>query len=143
MSWEEHRGFPASVEWQGTLDYTPALAAPTGVQVLEGLGWAAVRAHNAALAGYGQRVVAEALGVPADDLAGSAEIAMRPVPLPPGVATSEVAAVALRERIADEVRAEVAVNAWNGAGLLRLSAQVYNTAAEYDRLAEALPRLLR
>jgi isopenicillin-N epimerase len=34
------------------------------------------------------------------------------------------------------------VNAWGGRGLLRLSAQVYNRAEEYDRFAERLPPLL-
>jgi len=32
--------------------------------------------------------------------------------------------------------------AWEGRGLLRLSAQVYNRADEYERLAAALPRFL-
>jgi isopenicillin-N epimerase len=36
----------------------------------------------------------------------------------------------------------VGVNAWGGSGWLRLSAQVYNRADEYDRLAERLPPLL-
>ena len=31
---------------------------------------------------------------------------------------------------------------WNGRGYVRLSAQVYNRPADYERLAEALPRVL-
>ncbi|WP_433258782.1 aminotransferase class V-fold PLP-dependent enzyme [Streptosporangium sp. CA-135522] len=54
-------GFPEAVEWQGTRDYTALLAAPYGLDMLERLGLERVRAHNVALAAYGQRVVAEAL----------------------------------------------------------------------------------
>ena len=141
VSWEQDQGFPLSVEYQGTLDYTPWLAAPTGLFTLRTLGWDAVRAHNAALAAYGQRVVGAALDVDARE--GSPDAAMRVVPLPDGLATTPAEAVALRLRIADELATEVAVNAWGGRGLLRLSAQVYNTADEYDRFAQRLPQLLR
>jgi isopenicillin-N epimerase len=140
VSWEQQSGFPARVEWQGTLDYTPWLAAPAGLFTLRTLGLEAVRAHNAELAEYGGRVVAAALRV--DAPAGPPGLAMRIVPLPPGLATDLAAASALRRRIADELAVEVAVNPFRGRGLLRLSAQVYNRAEEYDRLAERLPALL-
>jgi isopenicillin-N epimerase len=68
---------------------------------------------------------------------------MRVVPLPPGVAATPDDAAALRRRIADNLQTEVAVNSWRGRGLLRLSAQVYNRAEEYERLAERLPGFLR
>ncbi len=144
VSWEQERGFPLSVELQGTVDYTPWLAAPTGVFTLRTLGWAAVRAHNAALAAYGQQVVGAALGLTSAQLppTASPDLAMRIVPLPAGVATTALAAQALRQHIADKLAVETAVNAWNGRGLLRLSAHVYNRAAEYDQFAERLPALL-
>ena len=66
---------------------------------------------------------------------------MRVIPLP--VHGDDAAAVRLRDRIADELRAEVAVNSWHGGLLLRLCAQVYNRPDEYERLAEGLPKLLR
>ncbi|HYN96174.1 MAG TPA: aminotransferase class V-fold PLP-dependent enzyme [Pilimelia sp.] len=137
-------GFPASLEWQATQDYTAWLAAPTGIYTLRSLGVDRVRRHNAALAAYGQRVVGEALAVPAADLPhpGDDAVSMRIVPLPPGVAASPADATELGRRIADEVAAEVAVGAWGARGYLRLSAQVYNTAGEYERLAGALPALL-
>ncbi|WP_412542237.1 aminotransferase class V-fold PLP-dependent enzyme [Longispora sp. K20-0274] len=140
VSWEAHRGFPGSVEWQGTLDYSGWLAAPVGIDVLRDLGWAEVRAHNAALVEYGQRIVAAALDAPTP---GSPGLPMRPIPLRPGLVDSQDAAVALRARIVEEIGAEVAVSYWGGGGILRLSAQVYNTAAEYERLAEALPALTK
>jgi isopenicillin-N epimerase len=140
VSWEQETGFPARLEWQGTLDYTPWLAAPTGLFTLRTLGVQTVRTHNAALAEYGQRVVATALR--ADPPGDTSGLAMRVVPLPPGLATDLAAAGRLRQRIADELGFEVAVNPYRGQGLLRLSAQVYNRAEEYDRLAERLPAFL-
>jgi isopenicillin-N epimerase len=144
VSWEHDQGFPMSVEYQGTLDYTPWLAAPTGLFTLRTLGWEEVREHNAALVRYGQRVVGAALGLAPAELPQPTvpESAMRVVPLPPGLATTPPEAIALRLLISDKLAAETAVNAWGGRGLLRLSAQVYNRPEEYEALAERLPPLL-
>ena len=144
VSWEHEMGFPLSVEFQGTLDYTPWLAAPTGLFTLRTLGSEEVRAHNAALVEYGQRVVGDALGLAPAELPRPArpDIAMRVVPLPAGLATTGPEAVALRLLISDKLATETAVYAWGGRGLLRLSAQIYNRPDEYDRLAERLPALL-
>ncbi|MFC4145490.1 aminotransferase class V-fold PLP-dependent enzyme [Micromonospora mangrovi] len=144
VSWEQEAGFPGRVESQGTLDYTSWLAAPVGVFTLRSLGVDRVRAHNAALAAYAQRVVGDALGVAPADLPepGGPTVAMRLVPLPAGLATTMDAARALRARIAERLAAEVAVTTWNGRGWLRLCGQVYNTPDEYDRLAVRLPALL-
>ncbi|PWU44525.1 aminotransferase [Micromonospora globispora] len=144
VSWEQEAGFPGRVEWQATLDYTPWLAAPVGLFALRSLGLDRVRAHNAALAAYGQRVVGDGLGVAPADLPepGGPTLAMRLIPLPPGVATTMDAAKELQVRIAERLAAEVAVMSWNGRGWLRLCGQVYNTPDEYDRLAVRLPTLL-
>jgi isopenicillin-N epimerase len=140
VSWAQPEGYPRNVEEAGTLDYTAWLAAPTGLFALRTLGTDRVQAHNAALAHYGQQVVGEAVGV-AELPDPGGPLPMRLVPLP--VRGDADAAVRLRERISDELRAEVAVNSWNGRLLLRLCAQVYNRPDEYDRLAEGLPKLLR
>ncbi|SCL33798.1 isopenicillin-N epimerase [Micromonospora pallida] len=144
VSWEQESGFPARVEWQATLDYTGWLAAPVGVYTLRNLGVERVREHNAALAAYGQRVVGDALGVAPTHLPdpGGPAVAMRLIPLPPGMATTVETAKALRDRIADRLATELAVMAWGGRGWLRLCGQVYNSAEEYERLAVRLPPLL-
>jgi isopenicillin-N epimerase len=74
---------------------------------------------------------------------GSDAVSMRVVPLPPGAADDPAAAVALRGRLAGEHGIEVAISAWEGGGLLRLSAQVYNAMEDYERLGEALTATLR
>jgi len=145
VSWRDAAGFPENLEFTGSADYTPWLAAPVGVFVQRSLGVEAVRGHNAALAAYGQEVVGAALDLNRAELpqpGGDVPLPMRVVPLPPGLATDEASAAALRRRISDELQTEVAVNSWHGRGLLRLSGQIYNRAEEYERLAERLPAFL-
>jgi len=145
ISWEQDSGYPARVEWQGTLDYTPWLAAPTGLFVLRTLGPERVRAHNEELATYGQGVVGAALGLAPEELPhpGAPGVAMRILPLPAGVAATYDAATALSTLVEEELAAVVGVMSWSGRGWLRLCGQVYNSRDEYDRLAERLPALLR
>lgn len=140
VSHDQDAGFPGNLEFLGIRDYSAWLAAPTGTFVLRSLGHADILRRNAALADHGQRVVASALGV--KELPDLGPGAMRLIALPDGIASTPEAAVALRERISDELATEVAVNCWQGRGLLRLSAQVYNRPEEYDRLADRLPALL-
>lgn len=143
VSWDQPAGFPAAVESQATLDYTPWLAAPAGLFALRTLGADLVRSHNTALVAYGQAVVGDALGVaPADRPAPAPGVAMALLPLPAGIAADQPAVSALRQRIADELAAEVNITSFGGRRWLRLSAQVYNRAEEYDRLAERLPGFL-
>jgi isopenicillin-N epimerase len=134
VSWEQPDGFPASVEFGGSRDYTAWLAAPTALFTLRTLGVARVREHNERLVRFGQRVVADAIGAPVLEQPG---IAMRLVPLPDGTDP------AIRQRISEEVGVEVAVNRWHERTLLRLSAQVYNRPDEFERLAAELPALLK
>lgn len=152
VSWLQDAGFPNAVEIAGTLDYTAWLAAPTGMETMRALGLDAIRRHNSDLAEYGQRVVADALEIPAaarpqpsfgDDRPTPREpVSMRIVPLPSGVADDRPAAQRLRERLASEASCEVHLDAWRGRGQLRLSAQVYNSPDDYDRLAAALPGVI-
>jgi isopenicillin-N epimerase len=142
VSWAEEAGFPASAEHTGTGDPTGWLAAPVGLHTLSLFGWPALRERNAALAAWGQRVVAESIGADLEGLPVHAAVSMRIVPLPAGVATTAEAARALQTRIAVEAGCEVAVAAWRGRGLLRVSGQAYNRTTDYARLAEALPGVL-
>jgi isopenicillin-N epimerase len=145
VSWREGEGFPGSLEFSGVTDPTAWLAAPMGAYVLRNLGLDRVRAHNAALAAYGQATVGAAFGLDPDALPGSGsgvELPMRIVPLPAGHAGDPDEAALLRRRIADELQVEVQISSWRGRGFLRLSANLYNLPDEYDRLAEKLPAFL-
>jgi len=143
VSWQEPVGFPWSLEWTGTDDYTSWLAAPVGLFALRSIGADTVRDHNVRLAAYGQQVLAEALGVrPADLPAPGGELPMRLLPLPDGLVRDHDSAARLRARLADDLSTEVAIMPFEGQGYLRISAQVYNRAPEYERLAERLPGFL-
>jgi isopenicillin-N epimerase len=87
-------------------------------------------------------VVAEAIGADLTGIPADPAVSMRIVPLPAGVATTAEDAQLLQAAIATEAACEVAVAAWNGRGLLRVSGQAYNRSADYGRLADALPGLL-
>ena len=141
-SYGHAEGFPGSVEFHGTDGYTGWIAAPVGPVVLDQLGGRRVQLHNAALAAYGQSVIADSLEVELPDAGVSSPLAMRLIPLPDGLVTGDERAQALWREIRDELSCEVAVSFWNGQGLLRVAANVYNRPAEYDRLAEGLPKLL-
>lgn len=136
-------GFPEAVEFHGTDGYTGWIAAPVGPAVLDQLGADRVQRHNAGLAAYGQAVIADSLRIELPDAGVSSRLAMRLIPLPEDTVSNEDQANALWQRIRDELACEVAVTAWNGRGLLRIAANVYNRAGEYERLAERLPKLLR
>ncbi|MDA5284584.1 aminotransferase class V-fold PLP-dependent enzyme [Streptomyces sp. Isolate_45] len=140
-SWEDHRGFPLSVEYRATADYTGWLAAPEGLDLLERLGAADVRAHNHALAAYGAGLLAEVPGL--TPLPWTEGLPLRSLLLPPGTAETQDAARAMREELAAKLRTRVLVWPRRGGGGLRVCGQIYNRAEEYERLAAALPAYLR
>jgi len=142
VSWREFEGYPFSYSMIGTNDHSAWLATPEALAFMTRLGWEEVREHNIALVGYGQRVIAEALGVDPDELVAEPWLSMRPLPLPGGAGATRVEAEALMERVANELAVETVISSWNGVGLLRLSAQVYNCPTDYERLADGLPRIL-
>ncbi|RCG33212.1 aminotransferase class V-fold PLP-dependent enzyme [Sphaerisporangium album] len=133
-------GFPRSLEFQGTRDYTAWLAAPYGIRLLDGLGANAVRSRNAALAARGQEIVAAGTGL--RPWRADPELSMRVLRLPEGVAVTHPRAEALSAEIFRRFQVRAGVKPWPGAGLVRLSAQVYNTERDFERLADGLRRIL-
>ncbi|MEU9037309.1 aminotransferase class V-fold PLP-dependent enzyme [Streptomyces sp. NPDC048352] len=140
-SWQDHHGFPRSVEFRATADYTGWLAAPGGLDLIERLGADAVRSHNEALAAYGAELLAEIPGL--TPLPYTPGVAMRSLLLPPGTAETQEAAAAMREELAAKLRIRVLIWARQGGGGIRVCGQIYNRAEEYERLAAALPAYLR
>jgi isopenicillin-N epimerase len=141
-SWGAADPYPDRFDQQGTVDVTGCLAAPTALDFIERTwGWGTARRYMDDLAGYGERVVgaafAELTGVSSAVDVGMPVPGMRLVRLPAGLAGSRVEADALRDRAARELGVETAFTSFGGVGYLRLSAHVYNTAADYEYFAEA------
>jgi isopenicillin-N epimerase len=144
--------FRIEFDWMGTDDPTAALSVPAAIAFLGGLlpgGWDAVRARNRALALEGRRILASALDVALpcpDDMIGS--MATLPVPesasYPAAAALSALDPDPLHDDLLDRFGIEVPVIrcAAHPGRLLRISAQLYNRRADYQRLAEALRALL-
>jgi isopenicillin-N epimerase len=141
LSWQLDDGYAPAFDYPGTWDYAGWLAVGDGLAFWESLGgWDAV-ARQAALAGEGQRTVAEALGVSLDGLPMTPAPFMRLVPLPDGVLASPGDVDSFYEALSRR-RAEVAPVCYDGAGYLRIAAAPYNTADDYHRLAAAVRDVL-
>jgi isopenicillin-N epimerase len=130
-------GFRQAFDWTGTHDPSPVLAAPAALSFFARVGWQNVRARNNELARQGAELVAESLrtrtGVPAGSgLAAAMQVVQLPREL------TEAEARMLESRLFDEYRIVIPVTWLGGYRWLRLSAQLYNTLADYERLAAAL-----
>ncbi|MFB7512227.1 aminotransferase class V-fold PLP-dependent enzyme [Streptomyces sp. NPDC056144] len=140
-SWEDERGYPRSVEFRATVDYTGWLAAPEGLDLIEHLGAADVRAHNAGLVAYGTELLLD--GIPgATPLPYSEGLAIRSLRLPGGLARTKTEAAELREEIAARLGHRVLIWNWPTGGGIRISGQIYNRPEEYERLTADLRKLL-
>jgi len=139
--------FRLEFDFTGTLDYTPYLCVPAAIDSMGTLfpgGWAELRAHNRDLARAGRDVLCRALGCspPAPDaMLGS----LAAVPLPDATEPSSPSGLdPLHVGLFERCRIEVPVMPWPAwpRRLLRISAQAYNTRAQYEWLADALVALL-
>ncbi len=129
-------------DWTGTHDPSAWLSAPRALDVMarEFGGWDAIRRDNRALALDGRALVAEALGIappaPTSMLGAMASFVLPDAPVTPGATGLDP----LQEWLFAAHAIEVPVFAFEGRRLLRLSAQRYNSIADYERLASALAR---
>jgi isopenicillin-N epimerase len=139
--------FRLEFDWMGTVDPTGYLTVPEAIRYVGSLlpgGWPAVMARNRATALGARDRLCAALSVapPApDSMIGS--LAAVPVPVdfgpPPVVDEPDPLQTALFDRFG----IELLVFTWRALAtrILRVSAQLYNTAADYERLAQALGAL--
>ena len=141
--------FRLEFDWTGTLDPTAWLTVPAAIDVMSRLlpgGWPAIMEANRALALAGREVLCDRLDVdpPApDSMIGSLAAVLLPMELDDAVAAE------LQRTLFDEDRIEVPVYGWPvpaarapGDGprgvTVRISAQLYNSLDDVERLATVL-----
>src|SRR5258708_4106789 len=136
------KGFNEEFDWPGTRDFSPWLAVTAGLRFLEQLGPAAVRRYCHDLVASAAERISRAWHQP---LAGPAAMhaSMMAILLPdsrqPGNATRETARK-LQSEFMDRHRIAVAIMPIDGPLWARISAQIYNSAEDYQRLIEAAER---
>jgi isopenicillin-N epimerase len=141
--------FHDEFDWTGTADPSAFLSLPAAIRFVGSLvpgGWDEVRSRNRALVLAGREAVRAALDVDApcpESMIGS----LAAVPLPDGVGAVPRSALyvdPLQDVLLGRHGIEVPIVPWPAPPqrLVRISAQIYNAAAEYDALAAALRELL-
>ena len=132
-------GFDAEFDWQGTRDLGAWMVAGVAIDFMGELGWDRVRAHNRQMAAWVQRMLCERWELePVSPIDGRMLGSMCTVPLPAEIPARFATAAEFQEALYREQRIEVPVIDFGGRWHVRPSAQVYNRAAQYDLLAQAV-----
>ncbi len=136
--------------WTGTGDPTAYLSVPSAIKYISSLlpgGWPEVMRRNHTLAVAAQKVLCRALGIdpPApEELIGS--LAAIPIPDAAKIVPqkSPLYLDPLQEKLLRDYRIEVPIIPWPvyPKRLLRISAQLYNSLPQYEKLADALQEIL-
>jgi len=143
--------FHLEFDWPGTWDPTACLSVPTALRFMNdvtndpgGGGWPEVMRRNHELALRARDLLCDRLGIdkPApDEMLGS----MAAVPLPDGKPfVPSLYGEPLQDALFFEHAIEVPIHPWpyQPKRVLRVSAQLYNTIEDYEKLANALDELL-
>jgi isopenicillin-N epimerase len=140
--------FLSEFDWVGTTDPTAILTVPTAMRFMQSLlpgGWPELRQRNRTLAMEARDILCDALAMnppcPDEMIASLASF-----PLPDGdgsPSTSPLYADPLQDVLLHDFGIEVPIIPWPEppGRLIRISAQVYNERAEFERLGEALRSL--
>jgi len=139
VSWGRDRGFLPEFEHAATSDPTSFLAAPEGVALLGEWDFGACVRYMHGLAWQAGEMLTDRWGTRFEtprEMIG----AMVTVPLAERAGGTDADAARLRLALLVEDRIEVQLHAWRGRLWTRVSAQVYNDAADIARLGEAVAR---
>jgi len=136
--------------WTGTTDPSACLSVPEALRFVGSMmpgGWATIMMRNRRLALAARKMLCEALQIDSpcpDEMIG----ALAAVPLSDGADTqpprSPLYLDVLQDRLLAQYRIEVPIIPWPAPPkrLLRISAQLYNSLPQYERLAVAARSLL-
>jgi isopenicillin-N epimerase len=145
----DYSRFLLEFSWTGTGDFSAWLSVPESLRVIGELlpgGWPAVMQRNRALALAARNILCDALQIPPPcphEMIGT----LAAVPLPDMTAT-DIAHISngldpLRGRLLREHGIEVPVFPWPAPPKrwLRVSAQLYNSLPQYEKLATVLKKI--
>jgi isopenicillin-N epimerase len=141
----EHKRFQAMFDWTGTSDPTAWMCIETSIQFISSLlpgGWPRVREENRRLALQAREILCKALQQPVPapaELIGSMASVLLPAAENAPASGPDPLYLELARRGFEAV---VAYWPSKPRRLLRVSAQLYNTVDEYERLAQTLLELL-
>ncbi len=130
-------GFTAEFDWTGTRDPSPCLSVGAAIDFRARFGEARIMAHNRELAERAAVMLSRQWRMRRSTAVLQGAMAM--VALPPHLSGDQDAADRLRGSLWNEHRIDVPVISWYGSFWLRISAQIYNTMTDYERLARAFP----
>jgi isopenicillin-N epimerase len=141
--------FHDEFDWMGTDDPSAFLSVPAAIEFMASVvpgGWTEIRERNRNLALRARTLLASALGVEPpcpDEMIGS----LASLPLPDGALEPPASALytdPLQDLLLREHRIEVPVVPWPAPPkrLVRISAQLYNDAGQFERLGRALVEAL-
>lgn len=142
--------FALEFDWVGTDDPTPQLCVPAALRFMASLdpgGWPGVMARNREKVLAARRLPCARLDIAKpcpEAMIGS--LAAVPLPDgPPGAPKTPLHADPLQDALFEQFAVEVPIVPWPAPPkrLVRVSAQLYNRAGDYERLADALGVLLR
>jgi len=144
LSWEIERPFPGGFEWTGTRDSTSWMSIPKAFAFMDRFGEKKVRAHNHKLIRDAGAMLSDEWGCNAgvpDIMMGSIALIGLPTPLP--FEATDGGCGALQRALWNDgnIAALVPFCDKNGRFWIRLSAQIYNGMADFERLAHFVRQL--
>ena len=140
LSWDIVAPFPSSFAWTGTRDPSSWLAVPDAFDFMDRFGESAVRQHN-------HQLILEAVALLADmwkfrvSTPATMTAAMTLVPVPDGLPYPAIEEGRTRFEVDLQSQHNIAVNpsfAHNGKIWLRITAQIYNSLEDYEKLGKAV-----
>jgi len=135
--WHE-QSYPLPFDYVGTRDISASLSVPAALRFIESFGIERIRAYMLDLARFGSGLMQE-LG--AEPVAPDAAFGpMRAYVLPQRRVAMQADADALMHDLWAQHRIQIAAGEFHGKLLLRLSAQIYNERADFERFAETLDK---
>jgi isopenicillin-N epimerase len=143
VSWQDHEQYPLPWDMLGTTDLTAWISAPSAINFYGGIGWDRVRKANIERMRYGRDLLMKELRIGIDELREE-NIPLGVVPLH-SMSGGVEGCKALQRKFSEKYKVEVPVTTYGDSTeyFLRISGQLYNNAADYEALSDAVRRELR